>query len=107
MTATTIEIRIDGKIQVASISEILHPVHRMFFAIMEDSYSNIFFTDVETGEWIEQDLGFTRLAEAVKLDTDLWQLFRISGIFEWNYNQESAEDIAFCIDNYSITHNEN
>jgi hypothetical protein len=65
MNDSTIEIKIDGQEKVARVSEILHPVHHMFFVTMEDGYCNIFFTDVETGSWIEQDLGFTPLAEAI------------------------------------------
>jgi hypothetical protein len=166
MTDTTIEIKIDGQEKIATASEILHPVHRMFLVTLEDGYSNIFFTDVESGKWIEQDLGFTSLAEAigsvlpntndkrtasrkklswhheytpntkmhfgfhhymikgyriyeiysanrrymftlVKLDIGLWQLFRIPNVFEWEYDQGAVEEIAFCIDNYSIANNEN
>lgn len=166
MTDSTIEIKIDGQAKIATVSEIIHPVHRMFFATLEDGYSNIFFTDVETGRWVEQDLGFTILADAigqvlpntydkrtvsnkrlswhheytpntkmhfgfhhhiikgysiyeifaanrrymftlVKLDIGLWQLFRIPSTFEWNYDQTSVEEIAFCIDTYSIANNEN
>jgi hypothetical protein len=37
----------------------------MVHVIFEDGYENIFFTDIETGEWIEQDLGITSLAKAI------------------------------------------
>jgi len=47
------------------IEEIFHPIHQMVHVIFEDGYENIFFTDIEAGEWIEQDLGATDLAKAV------------------------------------------
>jgi hypothetical protein len=47
------------------IEEIYHPIHHMVHVILEDGYENIFFTDIETGEWIEQDLGITSLSQAV------------------------------------------
>ena len=47
------------------IEEIYHPIHQMVHVIFEDGYENIFFTDIETGQWIEQDMGATALAKAV------------------------------------------
>jgi hypothetical protein len=47
------------------VEEIYNPIHQMVHVIFEDGYENVFFTDIETGEWIEQDLGFTSLARAV------------------------------------------
>ena len=37
----------------------------MVFIEFENGYGNIFFMDCETGRWVEQDLGFTRLAEII------------------------------------------
>ena len=42
--------------------KIYHPVHLMAHVRFPDGYENIFFTDVESGKWTEQDLGFTELA---------------------------------------------
>jgi len=47
------------------IEEIYSPIHQMVHVIFEDGYENIFFSDIETREWIEQDLGVTNLAKAV------------------------------------------
>ena len=47
------------------MEEIYHPIHQMVHVIFEDGYENIFFTDIETGQWIEQDMGATALAKAV------------------------------------------
>ena len=50
-------------VSLASFTLIDHPMHLMAKVCFEDGYENIFFTDVETGDWIEQDLGFTSLAK--------------------------------------------
>jgi hypothetical protein len=47
------------------VEEIYNPIHQMVHVIFEDGYENVFFTDIETGGWIEQDLGFTSLGQAV------------------------------------------
>lgn len=47
------------------IEEIYNPIHQMVHVIFEDGYENVFFTDIETSEWVEQDLGFTSLARAI------------------------------------------
>ena len=58
-----IYIQVDEEIRVASFRVIDHPVHLMAQVEFEDGYQNIFYTDVETGKWMEQDMGFTELAE--------------------------------------------
>jgi len=47
------------------VEEIYNPIHQMVHVIFEDGYENVFFTDIETGEWIEQDIGFTSLGQAI------------------------------------------
>ena len=49
----------------AGVSQLFSPVHNMFSVTFRDGYSNVFFTDVETGKWIEQGLGYTELAEKI------------------------------------------
>lgn len=34
-------------------------------AIFENGYQNVFFVDVQSGEWVEEDLGFTQLARII------------------------------------------
>lgn len=36
-----------------------------FHVVFADGYENLFFTDVETGNWVEEDLGFTQLAAQI------------------------------------------
>ena len=47
------------------VEEMYNPIHKMVHVIFEDGYENVFFTDIESGEWIEQDIGCTSLADAV------------------------------------------
>lgn len=61
----TIRLNVDSKIQSVLLSEMVHPIHCMFHALFEDGYENIFFADVESGEWVEQDMGFTNLAAMI------------------------------------------
>ena len=152
-----IQIFFNDRLYTAEISEIYHPIHWMFHVKFDDEYENIFFSDVETGKWVEQDLGFTTLADKVgkeiaksmpkdniirkplnwyheesfgknvsfgyhhfivdgystyeiysenkrymftlvKLNNELWQLFKVPGMAGWNYNEEYIEEIPFIID---------
>src|SRR6476620_4349543 len=47
------------------VTDLKHPIHQMYFVNFPDGYQNIFFSDAETGEWIEEDLGNTQLAKEV------------------------------------------
>ncbi|WP_153800953.1 hypothetical protein [Foetidibacter luteolus] len=58
-----IYVNVDEDIRVANFTIIDHPFHLMALVKFEDGYANVFFTDVESGKWVEQDMGFTRLAE--------------------------------------------
>jgi lysophospholipid acyltransferase (LPLAT)-like uncharacterized protein len=60
-----LHISLDGQEAAVLISEIPHRHHQMYKVTLENGYSNIFFTDVETGQWVEEDLGFTNLARQI------------------------------------------
>ena len=47
------------------LSPVIHNKHLMYKGVATDGYQNIFFTDVETGKWVEEDLGFTAYAAVV------------------------------------------
>jgi hypothetical protein len=47
------------------ITEFKINIHKMYKVVFENGYENIFFKDVESGKWVEEDLGFTGLAEQV------------------------------------------
>ncbi len=48
-----------------TLTEISHPMHCMYLAEFDDEYENIFYSDPRTGKWIEQDIGFSALADMV------------------------------------------
>jgi len=58
-------VKIENGVQPARVIPIEHPHHRMYRVIFDDGYENVFFTDVETGNWLEEDLGETELARII------------------------------------------
>ncbi|MBX2938776.1 MAG: hypothetical protein KF880_01750 [Ferruginibacter sp.] len=40
-------------------------IQQLFRVMFSNGYENIFFKDVESGRWVEEDLGFTELAAQV------------------------------------------
>lgn len=60
-----IYLQSEGEETFAWVTEIVHRHHNMYKVSFKDGYENIFYTDVETGMWIEEDLGFTELAVEV------------------------------------------
>jgi hypothetical protein len=74
--STTIFLQLGKENLAASVTEVNHPQHAMFHVVMEDGYENIFFSDVETGEWIEEDLGHTALAQ--KIGNEIEQQVKVS-----------------------------
>ena len=55
-------LQVENDIRSARVTSVEHAHHRLYHVVFEDGYENMFFTDVETGEWIEEDLGKTALA---------------------------------------------
>ncbi len=86
------------------ISEIYHPVHLMFHAKFGDGYENIFFTDVESGRWIEQDLGFTELAGSIgeKYKSRSKGKKSVSRKLKWHFSSEGGKTVHFAYNNYSL-----
>jgi hypothetical protein len=60
-----IYLKLDGEETFAWVTELQNRNHNMFKVIFKNGYENIFFTDVESGMWIEEDLGFTSLAHEI------------------------------------------
>lgn len=49
----------------AHITPEANRIQQLFRVTFSNGYENIFFKDVETGRWVEEDLGFTDLATQV------------------------------------------
>lgn len=60
-----IYLNVDGMESFAWVTEIKNRHHKMFRVQFKNDYENIFFTDVESGRWIEEDMGFTQLAHDI------------------------------------------
>lgn len=92
-----IHLKQDEEEVTAFINEIPHRSHTMYKVIFESGYENIFFTDVETGKWIEEDLGFTPLAkqfgEEVRKITPL--AFHVPKILTWHKQYAEGKMLLF------------
>ena len=104
-----IYLEINDALQAAIVKEIAHPRHLVFHVSFENGYENIFFSDVESGKWLEEDMGFTQLAETVGhsvshqfSDTVLiprplvWQKidgFTIFGFYNYSYEDNEIYEI--------------
>ncbi len=58
-------VSIDNELYQLEVTEMEHPIQSMFHVSFEDGYENIFFRNVENGEWVEQDIGETILARCI------------------------------------------
>lgn len=68
----------------------------MFKVSFKNEYENIFFTDVETGEWIEEDLGPTELAREVgKQISSLQQHVHVPKNLIWHKEDYDSKTICF------------
>ena len=48
-----------------TITPVNHAQHQLFHVLFRNGYENMFFTDVESGRWMEEDLGDTSLASSM------------------------------------------
>lgn len=60
-----IYLKMDDAECLAWATEIVNRHHNMYKVSFKNGYENIFYTDVETGKWLEEDLGFSDLAKEV------------------------------------------
>lgn len=81
-----LELEVEGGIIHVTVEEVSHRHHNMLRASFKNGYENIFYTDVETGEWIEEDLGFTQLASALgkKIKKHLRSPYHVPKLLTWH-----------------------
>ena len=100
-------LEIENDICPVRVSAVEHPHHQLCHVVFEDGYENMFFTDVQTGEWIEEDLGKTMLAAA--LGEKLLQLHGASGtcrpLKRLSWCRASIADMVVNFGCYSYTRN--
>jgi hypothetical protein len=90
-------VNTEGKESIAWITEIPHRHHAMYKVEFESGYENIFFTDVESGGWIEEDLGFTALA--IQVGKEIQKLmrnpFHVPKALTWHKQYENNKLVSF------------
>ncbi|MEP7277515.1 MAG: hypothetical protein ABI813_02630 [Bacteroidota bacterium] len=64
-------LNLENDIGSARVRAIDHPFHQLYHVKFEDGYENTFFTDAETGNWVEEDLGETALAAIFGIKTGM------------------------------------
>ena len=98
----TITLQYYGQELTGMATEIQNRHHHMFKVVFDNDYENIFFTDVETGQWLEEDLGFTELAREVGKQAKLisGNLFHVPRMLTWHRQLVNDELISFGFFNY-------
>ena len=93
----TITCTIDGIETEGLATEIIHRHHCMYRVNFDNGYENIFFTDVETGNWLEEDLGFTSLAAEVGMQVNgsIRNLFHVPKQLTWHHEFENERPLCF------------
>lgn len=88
-----IYLTVDEVETFAWVTEISHRNHQMYKVCFKNQYENIFYTDVETGRWIEEDLGFTSLADQIGKQIRTFQRnpIHVPKMLTW-HNQYNSED---------------
>src|ERR671913_428184 len=99
-----IKIDYNSKSTEGLVEELYHPIHLMYRVRFEDGYENIFFTDVDSGKWLEQDIGFTALAAVVgeKIGAVYSKSTRIKRKLHWYYLEEEPVPVNFAFYYYKL-----
>jgi hypothetical protein len=97
-----IYLHIDGVESLAWTTEIVHRHHSMYKVSFKNGYENIFYTDVETGKWIEEDLGFTTLADEVgkQIKTFMRNPIHVPKLLTWHKQYIKDKLICFGFFNF-------
>ena len=98
----TINMEMDGLLNTATVTEIVNRHHNMFMVEFEDGYENIFYTDVESGKWVEEDLGFTLLAQEFgrQIKNHLRNPIHVPKILTWHKQYVYGKLICFGFFNF-------
>ena len=90
-----VKLNVDGESQLVKLNEMVHPIHCMFHVSFEDGYENIFFADVESGRWVEQDVGFSSLAEMIgKKINNLYHFSPVKKTITWCHERDDDDQLV-------------
>lgn len=97
-----IYLKVDGIDSFAWVTEIPNRHHSMFKVIFKNGYENIFFTDVETGMWVEEDMGFTELAQDIgeQIKDFLKSPIHVPKLLTWHRQEIDDEMLSFGFFNF-------
>ena len=100
--SNTIFVEIEGKEIDAFVTEIVNRHQNLYKLSFSNGYENIFYADVETGNWIEEDLGFTDLARQVgnKVRSFMRTPFHVPKILTWHQQYINNNLICFGFFNF-------
>ncbi len=92
-----IYLKTEGVETFAWVTEIKSRHHCIYRVSFKNEYENIFFTDVETGLWIEQELGFTELAQEVGRQISHFEskIVHVPKILIWHHQKIEKRIINF------------
>lgn len=87
----------EGRENKAWFEEIYNRRHIMYKIGFENGYENIFYTDVESGKWIEEDLGFTDLAHQVgsQIQSFMRQPVHVPKLLTWHKQYIGGKLVSF------------
>lgn len=100
-----IRVNFENELLEGEIRKVKHHLHSMYHITFSNGYENIFFTDAESGNWIEQDLGFTSLANSVGTALSLFceDVEKIRRVpITWYHEQEGGEILHFGYHQYLV-----
>lgn len=92
-----LQLELDEEIYSVSVEEIPHRHQNMCKASFKNGYENIFYTDVETGKWIEEDLGFTALAATIgkEMQNFLRTPYHVPKLLTWHNQYVNGAHLTF------------
>lgn len=92
-----INLPLDGTNGFACVQEIGPRCQRIYSVLFSNEYQNIFYKDVESGEWIEEDLGYTELA--ARLGTAITNVtensIHVPKLLIWHTESDSNTNFTF------------
>ena len=90
-------MKVSGEDVAALVTEIPHRQHDMYKVTLECGYNNIFFTDVETGQWVEEDLGFTKLAKKIgkEISSYAHRSMHVPKLLTWHTFEKQGRPVKF------------
>lgn len=102
----TIHIEHNGEMIPGHALEVPHRQHNMFKVVFENGYENVFYTDVESGEWIEEDLGFTKLAAQIgkQIKATLQNPYHVPKLLTWHKQVKDNKLMNFGFFNFMKGH---